>query len=327
MSEESVLFFHNAYCPKARRGTDFQEEIFFPHERGVAFHDGNTLFALPLPGATRPDVHYLHHPPVSLQDLKTWVRNTFGDSEPTEATYLPGTVYKRIYRPVACGNYYRAVSQEKLTSTLVSLRILLTKLDDLFEIIEPTPDNLATYGHGIREVLLLACMDVESSWSAVLRENGYVTAGALTTNDYVKLLAAMLLDCYTLSLQSYPHLPSFAPFKGWNGASPTKSLVWYDAYNKTKHNREENLKFATLHNAIQAVGAAAIMLHAQFGFYFGQAAAMIQTSPAMIRNMFNVASDFTGHWQECYIPQYSYKPNTEGSSMGSFDWEAINYPF
>ena len=51
-----------------------------------------------------------------------------------------------------------------------------------------------------------------------------------------------------------------SPFKNWNPSSPTKSLKWYDAYNKIKHDRIENLSLATLDNAINAVCALITLL-------------------------------------------------------------------
>ena len=322
MPENSVLFFQNEYHPIARRGANFGTEFGFPHVRGVAFHSGNAFFASGVDEGG--SVHFTEVPNASLATLKDWVTKTFGDSRPIESKYVPGTVYKRIFRPLASvGDFYRAPSQAKLTESFVSLRILLGKLEKLFETIEPTEANLLAYGHKIREILLLACMEVESSWSAVLKENEYPTSGTLTTNHYVKLFSPMLLDSYELSLQSYPHFPAFIPFTNWDAATPTKSLIWYDAYNKTKHDREENLKFATLQNAVQSVGAAVVMFHAQFGFKFGLTG-MDQKSP-VIHNIFRVVTDFKKHWKECYIPRLTVMEGPNPTP--SFDWDAINYPF
>jgi hypothetical protein len=165
-------------------------------------------------------------------------------------------------------------------------------------------------------------MEVESVWAAVLKENGYVSNRNLTTNDYVKLLGPMLLDSYELSLKAYPRFPTFTPFEGWSASNPTGSLAWYDAYNKTKHDREENLKLATLRNAVQSVGAAVVMFHAQFGFQFG----MDQMSP-VIWNVFRIVSHFEKHWQECYIPKYEATENASSAPVASFDWHAIDYSF
>src|SRR6185437_6864958 len=92
------------------------------------------------------------------------------------------------------------------------------------------------------ELLLLSSMEVEASWAAVLRANGYVSRTQrtrLNTEDYVLLLNAMRLDSYTLSLTSYPSFPAFTPFENWSSAAPTQTLDWYNAYNMTKHNRED----------------------------------------------------------------------------------------
>src|SRR5229473_2860380 len=119
MPENSVLFFKNNNHPNAKRGADFKQEFNFPHERGVAFY----------------------------------FDKTFADTNPIESQYKPGTIYKRMYRPLASGgSFYRAILQEKVTESFVSLHILLKKLEELFETVEPTEANLSAYGHKIREI-------------------------------------------------------------------------------------------------------------------------------------------------------------------------------
>lgn len=221
----SVVYFQNKYYPKAKCGPYFGEECSFLHKRGVAFEGERAFFASGLNEGGI--IHFISTPSMTL---KEWVARSFGDTEPVESEYIPGTCHKRISRPLVCsGTLYKTVSQEKLNGSFVSLRMLLNKLEDLFETVEPSESNLSAYGHRIRKILLLACMEVESSWSAVLKENGYSSNGQFTTNDYVKLCEPMLLDGYELSLQSYPHFPSFTPFKDWEVSNPTKSLAWYDA--------------------------------------------------------------------------------------------------
>jgi len=176
--------------------------------------------------------------------LKYWVNKTFGDPNPIESEYQPGTAYKRIFRPFAInGNLWSVIDRTARTQSFVALKILLTKLLDIFESVEPDRTNLRVFGHKIRELLLLSSMEVEASWAAVLRANGYVSRTQrtrLNTEDYVLLLNAMRLDSYTLSLTSYPSFPAFTPFENWSSAAPTQTLDWYNAYNMTKHNREEH---------------------------------------------------------------------------------------
>ena len=257
--------------------------------------------------------------PINQQDivsLKSWILAVFGDPQPQESDYKPGTAYKRISLPLnTTGNLHKAVDATAMTQSFVALRLLLTKMQDIFETVEPGPANLQTYGHKIRELLLLAAMEVEASFSAVLKANGYIK-GRFTTNDYVNLLAPMLLDSFSLKLRSYPEFPTATPFLGWTPQYPTKSLDWYDAYNQTKHDREECLGEATLARAVQAVAAAAIMFYAQFGFSFQ----MDDERRSLLRNVFTLAVDQSKYPTSCYIP------SAEGGTK-AWDWELLDYPF
>jgi hypothetical protein len=196
-------------------------------------------------------------------------------------------------------------------------------LEELFETIEPTTSNASTYGHRIRDVLLLACMEVESSWTAVLRDNGYTTTtGIFTTNDYVRLFEPMLLDGYELHLQSYPSYPAFTPYANWDANYPTRSLTWYDAYNKTKHDREGNLPYATLDNAIRAAGAAVVMFYTQFGVRFG-VGTFDQKIP-VINSMFRLTTaGLERHERKFYVPLFAIRNN----QIEVENWTLSNCPF
>ncbi len=253
--------------------------------------------------------------------LKKWVAERFGDSNPTESEYEPGTAYKRIFWPVAgIANLQSAIDTTARTQSFVALRLLLAKMVDIFENIEPAAQNLDVYGHKVRELLLLAAMEAEASWASILKANGYRAKGRLQTGDYVKLLDPMLLDSYSLRLTSYPAFPSFAPLRGWDSNQPTKSLDWYDAYNATKHNREEHLDAATLKKAIHAVGATVVMFYAQFGFSFTPGDERLP----FIRSIFTMDFDVDRHPHSCYIPNV-----TESSQAGpaAWDWKLLDYPF
>ncbi len=254
--------------------------------------------------------------PIEQQDLptlKTWILALFGDHEPLESEYKPGTAYRRISLPG--GNLHKTIDEKVITQSFVALKLLVTKMQDVFETVEPAQMNLQTYGHKIRELLLLAAMEVETSWAAVLRANNYA-GNRFTTKDYVKLLAPMLLDSFSLNLRSYPEFPTITPFKGWTAQSPTQSLDWYDAYNQTKHNREECLGLATLDRAVNAVGAAAVMFYAQFGYIFQHD----DEKRSLVRSVFTLKVDHRIYPTACYIP------NAEGGTK-VWDWELLDYPF
>jgi hypothetical protein len=318
MAEDQAFFYEEKNSPPPKQPLEPGQQ----YKRGVAFRHENTFCAMDL--NINQGIILSGEADGTLRD---WIGKNFGDTNPVESECPQGIYYKRIWRPYWPGPIYRSVSQvrdgEKITESMVALRILFNKLEELFETIEPGQDNLLAYGHKTREVLLLACMEVESSWTAVLKENGYPQRPTWNTNDYVKLFRPMFLDGYKVSLRSYPHFPSFSPFEKWTVADPTHSLAWYDAYNKTKHNREDNLKLATLENAVQAVGAAVVMFYAQFGIGFGTGF-MDKISP-VIQSIFTILPDFKKYEKMFYISPV--KSQAEGMPSLSFDWRAIDYKF
>jgi hypothetical protein len=288
----------------------------FPH--GVAFvsngvawfsgvHYGGSILPAPLPN---PD----------LPSFKEWIKTCFGDPDPIETDYKPGTAYKRIALPFAStGTLHEIINWDVVNQSFVALKLLLSKMEAIFETIEPSSHNLDAHGHRVRELLLIACMEVEASWASVLRANGYIN-DRMTTKDYVKLLNPMILDSYRVGLTSYHDFTAFAPFEGWQSDNSTQSLPWYDAYNKTKHNREDHLSAATLRNAVYAVGAAVVMFYAQFGMNFGTVDARLP----VIRNTFRLYFDGEKHPTSCYIPNVNPRV---GATDASWDWEMLDYPF
>jgi hypothetical protein len=114
------------------------------------------------------------------------------------------------------------------------LHAFIEELDQICRVIHPEGNNLRTYGHATRNLLILACSEVEAHWKNILEANFYKSKthdGRLNTKDYVKLLSAMRLDQYVVNLNYYPWLPTVAPFDGWTNTCATKSIPWYDAYN------------------------------------------------------------------------------------------------
>src|SRR5262249_17378075 len=139
---------------------------------------------------------------------------------------------------------------------------------ELFLYIEPQRSSLSSYSHKTRELLILACTEVESAWKRYLRLaqktplNGY----DYTTNDYVRLRDHLFLPDYELILKPYDLQPVRA-FGGWDACQPTKSLDWYDAYNLTKHDRDRHFDKANLKNCISAVCAYLAMFSVRFSPY------------------------------------------------------------
>lgn len=194
-----------------------------------------------------------------------------GESPFHEISLAPGRFYPRMARPLdqhplESPGFYPGLRQDQdtLAMTRVQLTVLLRALDHICETVHPTRENMGAFGHEIRNLLILAAMEVEAQWNGVLAANG-VTAFRPTTTHYIKLLTPMQLAAYQVRLTAYPWLAAVAPFATWAPAAPTKSLGWYDAYNLTKHDRETAFSSATLEHAISAVFAVVVMVVAQYG--------------------------------------------------------------
>ena len=145
-------------------------------------------------------------------------------------------------------------------------------------------------------------------WKGILKVNNVSAPDdRYTTNHYVRLQKAMQLDVYEVALNRYPKLGEICPFRGWNAGQATRSLNWYDACNKVKHDREGNFKEATLKNAICAVAACVVMLGAQYGYE--------TLSEYRFRNLFRFTE----------IPRWDPKEWYYGP-IPQVEWQAVNHP-
>ena len=184
-----------------------------------------------------------------------------------------GEFYPRMWRGLYDPNQYfcynpinaRAVYGATYIRSNVAAASLFSYLQELFRYVEPTPENLKTFGNRLREILILTCTDVETSWRAVLEENTAARKASYSTKDYFKVCAPLRLSEWELMLRDYPDLGTFSPFKAWSDTDPTKSLPWYHAYNGVKHHREAEFASANLENLINALAAVHILQAAQWG--------------------------------------------------------------
>jgi hypothetical protein len=195
-------------------------------------------------------------------------------------TLAPGHYFPRIARSIIQGppSFTKqqswqpslANNENAIASARLQLSTLVRHLERISETVYPEESNLEAYGYDIRNLLILACTEVESHWRAVLKANGVSKdKDRWTTCDYVGLGDAMKLNEFAISFPDYPWIKPVAPFKDWDRGHPTRTLPWYDAYNAAKHDRENQLARATLRFAFDAVAACAIIIMAQFGEVFG----------------------------------------------------------
>jgi len=246
--------------------------------------------------------------------------------ELVEAKLSSGEYHWRIWRtgapgPNMLGDEKRAV----WLSTVRATRMIYDRMNTLFAAVEPSPSQRDTFGFLQREIIVLACTEVESAWRSVLSAHTTpIDPGSKrwSTKDYVRLLKPMRLDEWTVSLSVHRDFGPLSPFKGWDDDKPTQSLPWYDAYNAVKHGREDSLHTATLGNVVDAMAAAFIMTVAQFGFTHINGTGPFSSASIFHPDAFQVLESPNWSPTEVYI-----KPKKDGLTRGSWlgheDWTPI----
>ena len=175
-----------------------------------------------------------------------------------------GTYYPRINRDYS--NLHRfQIRGSSFVDELRAYYNIVESMEDIFKVVEPVVENSKAYGHRIREVLTIACTEVEYLLLRALKDNGYEEKRQYRTTDYVKLLPIYGLGEYEVEVKMHPRLGRISPFKDWNPEKPTKSLFWYDAYNSSKHDRGGNFQNASIEAMVNSVAAIHILLEAQYG--------------------------------------------------------------
>lgn len=254
----------------------------------------------------------------ALRRMTPWFE-TDGECPFHKTVLKPGEYYRRMARPIdqyphEAPGWSPGAQHEANIMAIArgQLTALMRQLDRICQTVHPTQATFATFGHDIRNLLILACTEVESHWRGVLVANGE-TRDRFSTNDYVKLCAAMRLDAYAVSFPNYPWLAPVSPFAGWGTTDkPSQELGWYDAYNAVKHSRETEFERGTLEHAFAAVTACAIMMVAEFGIPAGLG------QGSELRAFFNISATPTWPLSEVYIFAY-------GEGQGG--WTAVRYPF
>jgi hypothetical protein len=233
----------------------------------------------------------------------------------------PGEFYPRISRPIdqhphdGIGwNRSAQVEADVVAMARGQLSVLARQLERICQTVHPQGKALDTFGHDTRNLLILACTEVETHWRGVLVANGAAQAGdRLSTSAYVKLNSAMKLDHYAVAFPNYPWLAPFKPYDGWGTTGkPTRELQWYDAYNAVKHDRENSFDRASLRNVFEAISACVVMIVAQFGLPAGLG------RNSELRSFFQLTSVPSWALSEVYILPYE-------SPTG--EWRPANFPF
>lgn len=202
--------------------------------------------------------------------MTDWVRRVFGAQDILPLKKEIGHITQGIWRPslyyVEDTNIALGINEFEKRASGQALRVLIEKLDNTLLYIEPSKNGLASYSHKCRELLILACTEVENQWASIIKNTNLAKpTGRYSTNDYIHLLDNCFLNEYRIKFLNYDGLRDFKPFLHWNAFNPTTSLTWYDAYNKTKHNRTEEFHYSTLENSMDAISACIVMYCVKYG--------------------------------------------------------------
>lgn len=177
-----------------------------------------------------------------------------------------GCYYPRINRNEP-GLSEHQINSNARADEIRAFENITESLIDIFRTIEPEPANFKCYGNRLREQLIVACTEVEYLLQRAVVENGRKpqNKGRYNTVDYFWCLSFHKLNDYVVTLPAYPSLGSFSPFKDWSAPKYTRSLFWYDAYNKVKHDRGTTKHLATFECLINSIAAIHILLESQYG--------------------------------------------------------------
>lgn len=204
-------------------------------------------------------------------DIEVCVRSSFALPSLTlkETSYRPGEYHPRIQREPRPSLSpptppMHEIYRKECRSSLMVARGLFARLEEVFQFVEPSEANFGSYGHEMRNLLILACTEVESALKAVLVANDVAPARGQKYSlvDYERLRAPMRLSEWKMSFHSFPELTPVTPFANWTSSlAPT----WWSDYNKVKHNREGELGRATLGAVLGAMAGVYAVIAAQFG--------------------------------------------------------------
>jgi|GEM_PF-490736 len=246
-----------------------------------------------------PETPYSQRTELSLEK---WIKEVFGASDLTPQINPIGEAMQCIWRPGITDRTSLSailnINPQQKRSAEQALYILLQKVSDLLLYIEPNGTGLKTYSHKTRELLLLACMEVENGWRRYSRLGGW--PDMLKTTDYHDLAQPLYLSEYGVRLRSNAHSDFLLPFLGWEKKESTKSIPWYHSYNKTKHDRDQNFHEASFIRSIEAVAAAIVMFSVQYGPH------NLHSSTNMLSSLFNELFEiklFNAKPETFYVPE------------------------
>lgn len=144
--------------------------------------------------------------------------------------------------------------------------LLERDLSDIFDYIEPCPENLKTYGPMLTKLLLSAGSEIEATFKDLIKvkdpDNAILQKKPSNMNQYRQFAHAFLqkeLDQVQIGFNRSEMACS--PWDYWwkqdgkNREPEDSAATWWTAYTDIKHNRAENSNSASMENVLDAMAA------------------------------------------------------------------------
>lgn len=149
--------------------------------------------------------------------------------------------------------------------------LIQSDLQRIFEFIEPADTNLPAYSYRTHELLMRTCIEIEANFKAILKENMFnptdkngdpIPEKRWNIHDYRRVNKTHHLSTYRVHIPIWEGKGAVCePFKQWSTAV---DLPWYQAYNKSKHDRRAEFKEANFENLLNSVAGLLVLLSSQF---------------------------------------------------------------
>ncbi|WP_155992179.1 hypothetical protein [Fodinicurvata fenggangensis] len=139
------------------------------------------------------------------------------------------------------------------------------RLLELGNTIDLVRENLPVFGNSTRDILMVACLEVEALFKLLMFKDYQAERGNI--ERYWRVSKHAKLPDYIVSLAEAPELGEIRPFSEWSdeGEVSYRPLPWYQAYNLAKHNAVRGNEVANLEHALTAICAGVVLINALQG--------------------------------------------------------------
>lgn len=212
--------------------------------------------------------------------------------------------------------------------------IIQNDLKKLFEYIEPSDENINVYSYRIHELLIRTCIEIEANFKAILKENLYSPKNKKgkirlenewNINDFRLINKSHHLNSYSIEIPIWHGNKNiFNPFSSWKN---NEKLDWYNAYNLSKHDRQNNFKRANFFNLMNAISGLLVLLSSQFkceSFSPGETSLSIRTA-SYYSGTFGIGDFFIINFPDDWKEEEKYDFNWSELSKQTDRFQKIDF--